>query len=300
MLRELGHPIVRYTHKVLLLLPVVVMLVCPAGVLADETKNFIERWQIGPEWTGDFDQMVERRLIRVLVVYNKMMFFFDQARIRGTAYEALREFEKYINAKLNTGTRKIKVVFLPVTRDHLLPWLVEGRGDIAVANLTITKNRKKIVAFSRPLLSDISEIIVTGPTAAPVDGIASLAGKEIHVRFSSSYFEHLNRLNDTFRKQGREPVSIIAASEYLEDADLLEMVNAGLIPMVVVDDHKAQFWAQIFDDITLHPDITINTGGKIAWAMRPGSPKLEQIANIYKYFIAYGLARSKQQTMQAQ
>ena len=70
MLRELGHPIVRYTHKVLLLLPVVVMLVCPAGVLADETKNFIERWQIGPEWTGDFDQMVERRLIRVLVVHN--------------------------------------------------------------------------------------------------------------------------------------------------------------------------------------------------------------------------------------
>lgn len=65
----------------------------------------------------------------------------------------------------------------------------------------------------------------------------------------------------------------------MEDADLLEMVNAGLIPMVVVDDHKARFWAQIFDQITLHPDVTVNTGGKIAWAFRKGSPKLKQIAN---------------------
>ena len=223
--------------------------------------------------------MVERRTIRVLVVHNKMMFFFDKAQIRGVAYEAFREFEKFINTKLKIGTRKIKVVFLPVRRDQLLPWLVEGRGDIASANLTITPNRQRIVAFSRPSLTNVKEIIVTGQGAPNVTRLESLSGKEIHARPSSSYYEHLTRLNDTFRDQSREPITVVAANEYLEDSDLLEMVNAGLIPMVVVDDHKAEFWAQIFDKITLHPDIAVNTGGKIAWAIRQKSPKLEQIAN---------------------
>jgi membrane-bound lytic murein transglycosylase MltF len=63
----------------------------------------------------------------------------------------------------------------------------------------------------------------------------------------------------------------------MEDSDLLEMVNAGLIPMIVVDDHKARFWAQIFDKVKLHPEIAINTGGSIGWAIRKDSPKLKKI-----------------------
>jgi len=251
----------------------------PAGALAGDEQDVIQQWQIDRQWSGDFDDMAERRLIRVLVVHNKMMFFFDKARIRGVTYEAFQEFETYINEKLKTGTRKIKVVFLPVPRDRLLPWLIEGRGDIASANLTITEERKKIVDFSRPGFTGVKEILVTGPAAPQVDSVEHLSGKEIHSRRSSSYFEHLNRLNASFEKRGKAPVKILAASEYMEDSDLLEMVNAGLIPMVVVDDHKARFWAQIFDKITLHPEIAVNTGGKIAWAIRKDSPKLKKIAN---------------------
>jgi len=276
---ELGHIYRRNVPRVFGLLLVVAMLVCPVGALPDETDSLIQQWQIDQQWTDDFDAMVKRRMIRVLVVHNKMMFFFDKGQIRGVAYEAFREFEKYINTKLKIRIRKIKVVFLPVRRDRLLPWLIEGRGDIASANLTITPNRQKIISFSQPSLTGVKEIIVTGPAAPKINTIESLSGKEIHARPSSSYYEHLNRLNDTFRDRGQEPITIVAANEYLEDSDLLEMVNAGLIPMIVVDDHKAEFWAQIFDKITLHPNIAVNTGGKIAWAMRPGSPKLAQIVN---------------------
>ena len=255
------------------------MVISPAKAFAEKNQDVIQQWQIDRPWIGDFDGMAERRLIRVLVVHNKMMFFFDKARIRGITYEAFQEFEKYINKKLKTGTRKIKVVFLPVPRDRLLPWLIEGRGDIVSANLTITEERKKTVDFSRPGFTGVNEILVTGPAAPQVDSLDQLSGKEIHSRPSSSYFEHLSRLNASFEKQGKPAVKIIAASEYMEDSDLLEMVNAGLIPMVVVDDHKARFWAQIFDKITLHPEVTVNTGGEIAWAIRKNSPKLKQIAD---------------------
>ena len=207
-------------------------------VYADNVKDFVEQWQIDKKWGGDFDGMAQRRIIRVLVVYNKLGFFFDKGRTRGATYDLFMEFETYINKKQKTGIRKIKLVFLPVPRDYLIPWLIEGRGDIAAANLTITDERKKNVDFSDPLLTNVKEILVTGSTAPSIKNLNSLSGKEIHLRRSSSYYEHLKLLNTSFKKQGKSPVKLVVASEYMEDSDLLEMVNAGLIPMIIVDDHK--------------------------------------------------------------
>jgi membrane-bound lytic murein transglycosylase MltF len=248
-------------------------------VYADKIKAFVEQWQIDKKWIGDFDGMAERRIIRVLVVYSKLGFFFDKGRTRGATYDLFMEFEKYINQKQKTGIRKIKLVFLPVPRDYLVPWLIEGRGDIAAANLTITDERKKIVDFSDPLLTNVKEILITGPAAPSIENLNSLSGKEIHLRRSSSYYEHLKRLNESFKKQGKPPVKLVVASEYMEDSDLLEMVHAGLISMIIVDDHKAKFWAEIFDKIKLYPNIYVNSGGQIAWAFRKNSLQLQKVVN---------------------
>jgi membrane-bound lytic murein transglycosylase MltF len=156
---------------------------------------------------------------------------------------------------------------------------VEGRGDIAAANLTITEERQKEVDFGDPMGTGVKEILVTGPSAPAVKSLDDLSGQELHLRPSSSYYEHVARLNAVFQKQGQPPIKIVPASEYLEDADLLEMVNADLIPMVIVDDHKARFWGEIFEKITLHPDIAVHEGGDIAWAFRKNSPKLAAVVN---------------------
>ncbi len=230
-------------------------------------------------WIGDFDGMAERREIRALVVYSKTFYFLDQGRQRGATYELLKQFEKFVNKKLKTKTLKFRVLFIPVKRDELFSGLAEGLGDIAAANLTITPQRLKLVDFSNPLFSDVKEQLVTGPSALPVTSVDDLAGKEIHVRRSSSYYESLVQLNNAFKQAGKPPMRLVAADEMFEDEDLLEMVNAGLIPMIVMDSHKAQFWQQIFDNIRVHPDIAVRTGGKIAWAFRKNSLKLKPIVN---------------------
>lgn len=74
-------------------------------------------------------------------------------------------------------------------------------------------------------------------------------------------------------------MQLVAADESFEDEDLLEMVNAGLIPMIVMDSHKAQFWVQIFDKIKVHPEISVRTSGEIAWGFRKNSPKLKAVIN---------------------
>jgi membrane-bound lytic murein transglycosylase MltF len=228
---------------------------------------------------GDFDEMVQLRTIRALVTYSKTFYFFDRGRQYGISYEVLKEFEKFVNKKLKTKTLKVHVVFIPVSRDELIPSLLNGVGDVAVANLTITTGRQKQVDFSNPLLSGVKELLVTGPTAPPINGIDDLSDKEIHVRRSSSYYESLVQLNKSFKKAGKSQMRLVLADEVFEDEDLLEMVNAGLIPMIVMDSHKAQFWKQIFDNITVHQDIAVRAGGEIAWAFRKNSPKLKGMVN---------------------
>jgi membrane-bound lytic murein transglycosylase MltF len=229
--------------------------------------------------TGDLDGMIAARRIRVLVVYNKTLYFVDRGRQRGVTYDAMRAFEDDVNKRLGTGRLKVQVVFIPVSRDELLPGLVEGRGDIAAANLTITDERRQQVDFSDPFLTGVDEIVVTGPASPPIGSVQDLAGQQVFVRQSSSYHESLLRLNAELERAGKPSVRLKLAPETLEDEDLLEMVNAGLVKLVVVDNHKAEFWAQIFPKIRPHPEAAVRTGGAIGWAFRKGSPKLAAALN---------------------
>ena len=249
------------------------------------TMNSTETWAVESvldleqKWTGDFDEIAERRLIRALVPYSKTYYFLDGPDQRGLTYELLREFEKHINKKLRKKTLSIHLVVIPTKRDRLLPALVEGVGDIAAGNLTITPARQKWVDFSAPQLTGVEEIIVTGPKVPPIKSVDDLAGREIHVRASSSYYESLQRLNAQFSKKGKKPVKLVLADEYLEDEDLLEMMNARLISMIVIDRHKGEFWSQIFKNLTLHQGVKVRTDGQIAWAIRKNCPKLKQTIN---------------------
>lgn len=238
-------------------------------------------FRVDERWTGDFEKIVEKRLIRVLVPYSKTFYFIDKADQRGLTYEMLKLFEKHLNKQRKKITQKIGLLVIPTKRDRLLPGLVEGVGDIASGNLTITPERQKTVDFSAPGYTGVDEIIITGPNSPPVKTLNDLSGKEIHVRASSSYYESLKRLNNRFKSECKKPVKLILADELLEDEDLLEMMNAGLISMIVMDSHKARFWSQIFKDVIYHTNIKVRTGGQIAWAIRKNSPVLKKVINAF-------------------
>jgi membrane-bound lytic murein transglycosylase MltF len=232
-------------------------------------------------WTGDLDGMVKRRLIRVLTVYSKTIYFVDRGTQRGTAHDSLKLFEETLNKQLKTKHLRVTVAFIPVSRDELLPALIEGRGDIAAANLTITPEREKVVAFTDPLVSGVNEIVVTGPASPPIASLDDLAGKDVFVRRSSSYYESLATLNARFRQEGKTAVRLTPAPESLEDEDLLEMLNAGLIQTVVIDSHKAGLWKQVFPKLQTHDGIVVREGGGIGWAVRKDSPQLKQALDAF-------------------
>ena len=214
------------------------------------------------KWTGDLDGMVKRRYIRALVPYSKTFFFIDRGTQRGLAYEALRLFEDDLNKALKNKNVRVHVVFLPVSRDKIIPYLRGGKGDIAVANLTITPQRLKEVDFSAPTTKNVSEIVVTGPASKPIADKEALSGQEVYVRKSSSFYESLEKLNAELARQKKPPVRIRLAPENLEVEDLLEMVNAGLVKATVVDSHIAEFWKQVFPKIVINSGAALRTGGR--------------------------------------
>lgn len=69
-------------------------------------------------------------------------------------------------------------------------------------------------------------------------------------------------------------MSIEEAPENLEDDDLLEMVNAGLIKITVVDNFLAEFWKQVLPDIEVHDTVAVRTGGNLALAFRKNNPQV--------------------------
>ena len=232
-------------------------------------------------WKGDLDGMVERGFLRILTAYNPLYFSYDGVEQKGLAVEIGRAFEEYLLKTTGKKAGSFNLVIIPVSRGELLPYLIEGKGDIVAANLTITPDRQELVQFSDPTYPDVSELLVTGPTAGDVKTLDDLGSQAIHLRKSSSYYEHLTALNESRKEAGKPEIPIVAADELLEDYDLLEMVNADLLPAVIVDSHKAALWAQVFDNIVVHEDIAINTGGQIAWALRKDSPKLLEASNAF-------------------
>ncbi len=226
-------------------------------------------------WTGDLDGMLARRQIRLLVVPSRTFYFVDKGQQRGISYDTGKAFEEELNKKLGKKKLRVDVVFVPVSQADLLPALIQGRGDVAAANLTITPERRVWVDFAAPLWTGVDEIVVTGPASPAIDDVEDLGGQEVFVRLSSSYFQSLWALNLRLGEAGKPPVKVKAAHEALADEDILEMLNAGLIQFAVVDDNKAAFWAQILPEIRLHPEITLRTGSEIAWAFRKNSPQLK-------------------------
>ena len=229
-------------------------------------------------WTGDLDGMKARRVIRALVTYNRTYYFYDTAEPRGLSYESFKEFEKTLNQKLNTGNLQVNVVFIPVQRDDLIRGLLDGRGDIAASNIAITPEGQALVDFSDPTRENVTDIVVTGPSVS-LNSLDELGGKEVFVRKHSRYWFALTRFNEDLKKSGKAEVVLKAADENLDDEDILEMVNAGIVKITVVDSIIGELWAKVLDNLRLRPELKVATQETTGWAFRKNSPQLAAAIN---------------------
>lgn len=261
----------------------------PPAELETELPPSVREAVLKP-FTGDADELVKRRVVRIGVAFNRTYYFVDRGKPRGIAYEYGQLMQERLNKHYRTGnSNKIHVIFLPLPREMLLPSIIEGRVDLVAAQVPVTPELAQHVAFSDPTRINVRQILVTAPPpgAPAISSIEDLAGKEVFARELGGYAQSLRALNERFKSQGRPPAVIREPPPNLEDDDLLEMVNAGLIPAVVVDDYLAVFWKKVFRHLIVHDSIALHTGGTLAVAVRQSNPQL--LAALNTFMGKYGL-----------
>ncbi len=228
--------------------------------------------------TGDLDEMVKRGSIRALVFYSRSGFFYVDGKPEGISYEALQYFEQFVNQKLRTR-QHIQVTFIPVRPDQLESYLNEGVGDLIAYPVAMTPEREQQVAFSVPLETGVKQILVTGKDFGPASSLQDLSGKKVFVNPVTTYYGNLEKVSESLRQQGKPPILIESADKNLLDEDLMEMVNAGILPATVTIGQRAKLWASVFHSITPQPNIVIANQEDLAWAVRTNNPKFKELVD---------------------
>jgi membrane-bound lytic murein transglycosylase MltF len=227
-------------------------------------------------FTGDWDQIVERGALRVLVINNRTGFFYDKGRTRGAIAEAMEEFGIVTNQKLKTGAKKFVVVYLPMPPGQLLAALNDGIGDIACTGIIITPEREKLVDFTAPIMNDVKLVVVTSKTAPAISSVDDLSGKDVYVNAATVAKDELDKLNQRLKQAGKPEIGIKPVDSNLTEEDLLEMANAGLIPATVAFNFRAELWSKVLSNIIVTP-VVLKEDGQMGWAMRRGSPQLKSV-----------------------
>jgi membrane-bound lytic murein transglycosylase MltF len=121
--------------------------------------------------------------------------------------------------------------------------------------------------------------VVEAPNAQSLSGIDDLAGREVHIRESSSYWQSLEGLNNSFENRGLAPVGMTAVDEHLSTEDLMQMANADAVSYTIADSEVATFWANALVDVRVREDIVVRKGAYYGWAFRKDSPDLKSLLN---------------------
>jgi len=176
-------------------------------------------------YSVDLDGIRERKVLRVLTRNNSVSYFLHRGRQLGFDFELAQMIAETLDVRL-------QMVVAP-SRDELVPWLLEGRAEMIAASLTVTEARSSKVAFSEPYMF-VEEVVLKKEGAEQPRTVRDLAGRTVHVRESSSFFEHLTAL----QKAGVD-VNIETVDETLETEELVEKVAEGEIELTVADSHLA-------------------------------------------------------------
>jgi len=227
--------------------------------------------------TDDLDAMAKRQNIRALVLINPIGFFYQDGRPMGAIFEALQDLETFVNEKLKTGAVKVTVTFIPVRPDQAEAALIQGTGDLIANAVVITPERQRRVAFTVPIEREVKQVIVSGPNFGTVSSLDDLSGKTIYVNPLTVNYENLQQVNARLAKDGKRLIVIKAADKNLLDDDLLQMVNARLIPATATTRSRAKLWAEVLPNLTAHLDVVIAGGEQTAWAVRKNNPRLKQL-----------------------
>lgn len=216
--------------------------------------------------SDDLAAIKQRGVLRVLTRNNPTSYFLWRGELFGFEYELAKHFARQHRLRLE--------MVVPPSRDQLLPWLQQGKGDIIAASLTINDSlRDEGVRFSSPY-NQASEILVSRGDEEGLDSPEALSGRTVVVRRSSSYWQSMEK----FQAQGI-PFTLRAAPEELETSEIIARVASGEYDLTVADSHILDIALTWRDDIKAA--FPLDVPRQHGWLVRENNPGLLAAVNEY-------------------
>ena len=225
----------------------------------------------------DLPALISGGTVRFAVAPDPILIAVDGFEAVGAAIAAGRELEKLLGQRAGTDgeSPSVSPVVLPVPIPRALigEAITEGRADFAT--MPVTPDNRKRVAFTRPIIENVRDLVVLSPEAAgAIETFDDLVLFYVAVPEGTIYEESMVRLNRARREQGKTAIPIRRLDPLLDDYDLMEMAAVGLVPATLMSRHKLEVWSKIHPEAVVRRKMIVRERGAIAFAARPDAPKL--------------------------
>ncbi len=229
-------------------------------------EGLISRASGRPDHPRSLEEIVKSGYIRVLTRNNDTSFFIYRGHRMGFDYELGKRLAQKLGIRVD--------MIITSSWSEMVPELLKGEGDVIAAEVTVTEARKKQVLFAEPW-GKTHEVAVWKDGTTPIKAIDDLAGKEVHVRKSSTYFETLTALNEKLKAAGQNEVRIKLVPDEMETEAVLQAVSRGEMLYTVADSLLADIHAASFPDLRIGP--ALSQDRDLSWAVRPSDSKLAKV-----------------------
>lgn len=229
-----------------------------------------------PQVELDLEAIKSRGYINALVDNNSTSYFIYKGVPMGYEYELLHLFAKELGVEL-----RIKVTS---GIERAIEQLNQGEGDILAFPLTISKDRKKYIRFTKPHFNTYQVLVQRKPknwrslpyrqlNDSIIRDLDDLMDKEIYVMSGTS---HEVRLKNLAEEIG---VDFIIRQDSLttETESLIRKVAVGEIDYTIADHMLAQVNAAYYDNLDV--SLALSLPRQKAWAIRSNALKLEEAVN---------------------
>lgn len=215
----------------------------------------------------DLEQIRSSKVLRVLVNQSRNSSGEVKGEPVGIEYYRLRSFEHYLNARLEDGQR-IELKIIPRAKEQLLGALQRGEGDLAAPGELLDPSVVGHVGESAPVRDQVALILVGRKGERRFSRPEQLSGRTVALTSASAAGAAIAQINQRLALRKRPPIKIEWVDSTLAVEDVLEMVQAGIYPLTVVEQPIAQRWARVMPRLRLDTRVQLGKPQPMRWYVR--------------------------------
>jgi len=214
----------------------------------------------------DVDSIQRRDTLRVITRNTATTYFLYRGGEMGFEYELAHELARRLGVRVQ--------MVVPPSWDDMIPWLMEGKGDIVASGFLARPPRSASAVLSHAY--DASYLtVVSRADRDPIRSPADMAGRTVHVREKSAAQQTLMRLN----KELERPIKIVTLPGTWDTEAIIAALADGHISATVASWPVAQIEASYHPELVVGP--AIGERDSVGWYVRPNSPVLLAAVNGY-------------------